>query len=447
MGEILKQKIEWKKILELFVFFFLIWPVIFSYLASHLPLLLAYLYYIIVVLFIIQALTSYIQTFGAFFRRKSEVEVVAKTPIPKTTFIVSAYLPNEVSVVEDTIYNILNNVDRPESGIEVILAYNSVPEVIEIEERLRSLSIERPEFILANSYASHSKSENLNYVLDLASGDIIVLLDADHIVAKDCLIRAWRWLESGYDVVQGRCHIRNGSASGVSALIEPEFEAMYGVSHAAKTFLFRTALFGGANGYWKKEVIQKVRFSTEWLTEDIDATMRALLSGYKIIHDRSIVSEELAPTSLTALWYQRKRWAQGWFQCSIEHQWSVIVSKHFTVTQKIFWTSILLWRVFYDIATQFLVPVILGYWFTKGRVEIPVDKFVLFSLVFVLFSGPLEAVAAYKNAVKPKSSVFRYLRYLMLIFPYTIYKGIIQIVAIRDECLKQREWVISSRET
>ncbi|MBF0121812.1 MAG: glycosyltransferase family 2 protein [Candidatus Omnitrophica bacterium] len=220
--------------------------------------------------------------------------------------MVSAYLPNELDVVEDTILNILQRVERPAMGIEVFLAYNT-PHMEPIELRLRELAYKWPELILANAYGSKSKSENLNYALDMASGEMIVLLDADHLVMPDCLASAWRWLDGGYSAVQGRCKIRNGKASLVSALVEVEFEAIYGISHHSKSWLFDSALFGGANGYWRASVIKKMKFRKDRLTEDIDLTLRATLEGNHLVHDRSIVSTELAPITVGGLWFQRKR--------------------------------------------------------------------------------------------------------------------------------------------
>ena len=42
-------------------------------------------------------------------------------------------------------------------------------------------------------------------------------------------------------------------------------------------------------------------------------------SGETIISDPDLVSTELAPETLGALWNQRLRWAQGWSQVSLRH--------------------------------------------------------------------------------------------------------------------------------
>ncbi len=437
---------EWLKITEVIVFFVIIPTIIFYFIALRHPSFLRYSYYFLVSMALLQAFMSYWYDFGAIKRRPYEhnLSYNYSKPVPRTSFLISAYLPNETDVIEDTILNILNNVERPAEGIEVILDYNT-PRSTGIEARLRKLSYQHPELILANAYYSRSKSENLNYALDIASGDIIALIDADHLVAPDCLKRAWRWLDGGYDVVQGRCKIRNGDSNGLTALIEVEFESIYGIAHFSKTALFQTGLFGGANGYWKKDILKNIRFRTNVLTEDIDATLRALLSGYHIFHDRTIISTEVAPDNLRQLWYQRKRWAQGWFQCTLMHQAEVLKSKYFNMRQRFVWITLLFWRVFYDLVIHFIYPVLITYWIYIGRIEIPLDWFIVTSLIITFFQAPVEGIVAFKNAVPPKYAS-RYVYYGLFGFPYHLFKNTIQIVAIRDELFGQKEWVVTTRK-
>jgi len=438
------KQMEWGRLGEFFLVFFVFPVILFWAIAQAWPDFLRWGYFFIVTLFVFQSAMSYLQTTSALIpslwdKRSPE----PTTPTPRTTFIVSAYLPNEVTVIEATLLNLLQNVRRPKDDIEVILAYNT-PRFMELEKHLCELAKIYPELILANAYGSRSKSQNQNYALDLASGEMIVLLDADHLVAQDCLTRAWRWLENGFDVVQGRCVIRNGNAGLVSALVSVEFQAIYGVSHFAKFRLFRTALFGGSNGYWRASVLKIIRFRNDRLTEDIDATLRATLAGYCFIHDRSILSSEEAPTTWTGLWFQRKRWAQGWYQCSTAYQKAVWKSHHLNLRQKFIWTTLLLWRVFYDLVSHLLFPILAAYWLYRGQIELPVTPYVLFAVGFTMLSGPYEMIAAWIHS-SPRYSPLRYLLYGAGTFFYAIYKNIIQVVAIRDELAGSKEWVMTTR--
>lgn len=437
--------LEGFKLLEIFLIFVVIPTIVFYLLADLSPNILKYIYYFIVSLFVFQSALSYIYTTSAIGQKKfKELSTAEHKPAPKTTFIVSAYLPNEIQVIEETLINILKKIERSAEGIEVILAYNT-PYMESIESRLKELAYQWSELILANAYDSKSKSENLNYALEIASGDMIVLIDADHLLEPSCIRRAWRWLDEGYSIVQGRCKIRNGNASLISGLVEVEFETIYGISHFAKSKLFNSALFGGTNGYWKSSVIKEIGFRKDRLTEDIDSTLRAILSGKHIVHDRSIVSTELAPETLSGLWFQRKRWAQGWFQCSLSYQKAIFKTKYLNVLQKFMWTTMLMWRIIYDILGHYLFPVVFAYWLHQEKISFPMNAYIWFALIFTLCSGPYEAIAAFKNAAPPRTSILHYIIYALLAFPYTLFKNTIQVVAIRDELQGRRDWIVTQR--
>jgi cellulose synthase/poly-beta-1,6-N-acetylglucosamine synthase-like glycosyltransferase len=440
-----KKSIEWIRVGEV-ALIFVVLPTLFCLLIAPIwPAFLHFSYYFIITVFAFQGLFSFANSFSALSRKRfAEQADIVHRPVPKTSFIVSAYLPNEVGVVTGTIMNIIQKVERPGNGIEVILAYNT-PHMEEIEARLKELAYQYPELILANAHRSKSKSENLNYALELASGEMVVLLDADHLVEPACLKKAWRWLERGYDAVQGRCKIRNTADGVIPKIVAVEFEVIYGIMHYAKSRMFDTALFGGSNGYWRAEVLKSIKFRTDRLTEDIDATIRALLKGYRIVHDRSIVSSEEAPLTAGALWHQRKRWAQGWFQVSIHYQLDVFRTKFFNFRQRFLWTTLLWWRVFYDIISHFLFPVVFAYWIYQGRIMIPVTPYILFTIIVTLSSGPVETLVSYKNAAEPKASIGQYLFYALITFPYTLLKNTIQTVAILDELRGKREWIVSER--
>ena len=436
---------EWFKILQILIAFILLPTWGFYLLAREWPTVLDVFYHAVVSLLLFQASWNVIHATIALRRKRFRPnDQVGLNPVPKTSFIVSAYLPNELEVLLETIHHILYNVERPSAGIEVIVGYNT-PHMEELELTLRDLVAQHPELILANAYYSESKSANLNYTLDHVSGEMVVLVDADHLVQPDCLSRAWRWLEKGYDVVQGRCHVRNRKESFIASLIEVEFEIIYGIMHPAKSILFDSCLFGGSNGYWRSDVLKKIRFDETKLTEDIDSTLRALRQGHRFVHDRSIVSEELAPTSIGRLWIQRKRWAQGWFQCALTHQIALWWSPYFNLSQKLMWTTLLGWREFYDIFSTMLIPVVLAFWFYAGKSLFPMNAFVLFALAFTMLSGPYDTIVAYKNASRPRADFTRYLTYALCVWFYTIFKTLVHLVAIRDELMGERKWIISPR--
>ena len=158
---------------------------------------------------------------------------------------------------------------------------------------------------------STSKAANVNAALAVATGEVIAIFDADHHPRPGGFERAWRWLASGYDVVQGSCRVRNGTRSRLARVVAAEFDGMYGVTHPGRARVHGFAIFGGSNGYWRADVLRSVLLDPNMLTEDIDASIRALARGARLVADPAIVSTELAPPTTGALWHQRLRWARA----------------------------------------------------------------------------------------------------------------------------------------
>jgi cellulose synthase/poly-beta-1,6-N-acetylglucosamine synthase-like glycosyltransferase len=75
-----------------------------------------------------------------------------------------------------------------------------------------------------------------------------------------------------------------------------------------------SAWFGGAGAAWRKDVIQEIGLDPSKVTEDIDASVRAMLKGHTIIVAPWARIHELCPSTIGIFLRQRLRWAVGWEQ-------------------------------------------------------------------------------------------------------------------------------------
>ncbi len=362
----------------------------------------------------------------------------------KISIIIVAYLPNEKDLIIETLNHFLFNLKYP-SDYEIILAYNS-PTVLEIERDIQSMSQEYPQLKLLRVEGSTSKAENQNQGISMASGEMIALFDADHRpINEDCFARAWHWIANGYDVVQGRCAIRNYKDTLITSLVAIEFEIIYGLCHEARSIFTNTAIFGGSNAYWRTDTLKRVKFNKKMLTEDIDATLRLITHGYKLVHDRTIVATEEAPSTVKSLWRQRKRWSQGWLECTLGYQGDVIQSRHLNLWQKIHWFYILGYReLFLPISLQTLGLIVLQ-WMTGEEILSEEAHFFLdFTLVYTLIAGWVTLFGAI--AIKSQRYNFKvFLIYFFANIPYTVLKIIISLVAWYDHIAGETSWVVTPR--
>lgn len=212
--------------------------------------------------------------------------------------------------------------------LDLILAYNT-PQALPIEKQLKRLPIRV--FKVPNS---KSKAENINYVLHRIRTPYVAIFDADHLPLKENFTKALSWLQNGFDIVQGSCLPLPNSCLG--KFLSVEFNQMYNINHLSRPRLWDFAIFGGSNGYFKTEVLQQLGFDSTMLTEDIDLSLRALLSNLKIQFDRTIISYEQAPKNLQELWKQRVRWSQGWLQVCCKYTQKILSasSQQFSSRQK-----------------------------------------------------------------------------------------------------------------
>ncbi|NJO74274.1 MAG: glycosyltransferase family 2 protein [Leptolyngbyaceae cyanobacterium RM1_406_9] len=388
--------------------------------------------------------------FGQFHQRAKSLLGVGgsrhpepERPLPRCSFLIAAYLPNEQAIILDTLRHILLNVQRPEGGLEVILTYNT-PVDLPVEVDLHSLAQSYPELRLLRVEGSCSKAENLNAALNIVTGEIACVLDADHHPAPDCFFRAWRWIERGYDVIQGRNIIRNHAQNLLTQNVAIEFETLYGISHPAKSFLTDSSIFGGSNGYWRASVLKQIRFNPMMLTEDIDASLRTLLNGYRILHDRSIVTTELAPVDGQSFWFQRKRWAQGWLEVSLKYQRRVWRSNKLSLWQKIYWTYLLYFCELYSITAIQIIPIVLSLFLYQGSFESSDNQYLLASTVVALFGGVYQTLATAKIA-SVRYPIPYYIKHMLLLFPYITFKNMIAIVGLYDHLHGNNNWLITPR--
>jgi cellulose synthase/poly-beta-1,6-N-acetylglucosamine synthase-like glycosyltransferase/DNA-binding response OmpR family regulator len=398
-------------------------------------------YLAVVIALAFTALFIWIESIAAY--RADGPPALPAQPYPAASAIIAAYLPNEADTVVETVRAFLRQ-DYPE--LQVILAYNT-PHDLAIEDELRAIAAEDPRLVLMRIRDSVSKAQNVNAALSRVTGEFVGVFDADHHPAQGSFKRAWRWIASGVDVVQGHCVVRNGQRGFLQRLVTSEFEAIYAVAHPGRARVHGFGIFGGSNGYWKTPLLRRTRMRGFMLTEDIDSSMRVIAGGGRIVSDPDLVSTELAPVDWRGLWGQRLRWAQGWSQVSLRHLFSMIGNSHLTARQRFGLLYLLGWREIYPWISLQAFP-ILAYWFLRGSP--PVDWFVpifLFTTVFTTSAGVMQTWTAWRLArpeLRRKRRWFAVFALASFAF-YTEYKNVMTRTAHLKEAMRERQWKVTPR--
>jgi cellulose synthase/poly-beta-1,6-N-acetylglucosamine synthase-like glycosyltransferase len=406
-------------------------------------------YVIVVVALLITATAIYVEGFLAldpYHPPPSPQEQDGDLPYPPASAVIAAYLPNEAATVVETVEAFLR-VEYP-GPLQVVLAYNT-PHDLPVEATLQDLAERDDRLLVLRVPDSTSKAQNVNAALSQVTGDFTGVFDADHHPDPDSFIRAWRWLSAGYGIVQGHPVVRNGDTSWVARTVAVEFESIYAVSHPGRNRLHTFGIFGGSNGYWRTSLLRETRFRGSMLTEDIDSSLRVVEAGHRIGNDPKLITRELAPTDLKALWNQRMRWAQGWFQVSGKHLVRGWRSRVLTLRQKVGFTFLLGWRELYPWISMQVVPLIAFFAVDRGGLG-ALDWFIAILLLSTLFTvavGPATTLFASWQAepsIRQRRAWFW--AYLVVsTFFYTEFKNTIARVAQIKELMGEKAWKVTPR--
>ena len=230
-----------------------------------------------------------------------------ETGTPLATAIVVAFLASESATIVDTVTALLDH-DYP-GELQVILAYNA-PDELPVEDDLKELVAQDPRLMCLRVDECASKAECIRAALPHVRGEFVGIFDADNHLEQGSFSCAWRWLTNGYDIVQGHRVVRNGGVSWVTRLVAVDYEATQGLSDPGRTGLNGFGVFGGSNTYWRTDAVCKIGPQPLIEPKSIDSSLGRSQDTFVTVSDPLLLSSELAPTTLRALWTQRMRWAK-----------------------------------------------------------------------------------------------------------------------------------------
>jgi len=152
--------------------------------------------------------------------------------------------------------------------------------------------------------------------LESASGEIIVVFDADFVPAPDFLRRIVpRFSEPRIGMVQARWGHLNRERSVLTAAQAVMLDAHFLLEHEARASEGLFFNFNGTAGAWRRACIEDAGgWTHDTLTEDLDLSYRAQLRGWKFVPATDVEARAELPADVLALKSQQRRWAKGSIQ-------------------------------------------------------------------------------------------------------------------------------------
>jgi poly-beta-1,6-N-acetyl-D-glucosamine synthase len=170
-----------------------------------------------------------------------------------------------------------------------------------------------PRLRVLRDEVNKGKAERLNSGAREARGTYLMVQDADatvHPLAARVLVA--RLEEAPHlAAVAGDARVTN-RGSLFAALQTLEFAAVIGLIRRTQALTATVGVVAGIIGLFRREALVGVGgYDARMATEDIELTYRLLLGGWETTYEpRALVGMQV-PTSMRALWHQRRRWARG----------------------------------------------------------------------------------------------------------------------------------------
>lgn len=181
------------------------------------------------------------------------------------------------------------------------------------------------------------KPAGLNDALAVASGDIILVFDADYRPARDLLRQlAVAFEDPQVGAVMGRVIPFNANKNLLTRLISLERSGGYQVDQQARYNLGLIPQYGGTVGGFRKQVILDLGgFHPSILAEDTELTFRLYTRGWKVVYANCAECYEEAPETWSVRSRQIRRWSRGHNSVMFRYFLPVIFSSKMRIPEKL----------------------------------------------------------------------------------------------------------------
>jgi cellulose synthase (UDP-forming) len=159
-----------------------------------------------------------------------------------------------------------------------------------------------------------AKAGKVNYALSLTEGDVVLVIDPDHIAEPhflDSVITKFNNPEVGFvQVVQA---YYNQKVSFISRAAAEQTYGFYGPLLMGMNG-YNSALVIGANCTFRRKALETIGGHAVHLVEDFVTSLRLHAKGWKSVYVPQIVARGLVPEDINAYFSQQLKWATGMFQ-------------------------------------------------------------------------------------------------------------------------------------
>ncbi|MDB4977860.1 MAG: glycosyl transferase [Candidatus Peribacteria bacterium] len=335
---------------------------------------------------------------------REELDAAANDSLPTVTAFVPLY--KEAEIIPQ-ITTRLKEMEYPPEKLQIIIILE--PDDTETIQAYRNTQLPPNfELLVLPDLQPKTKPKALNVALRKATGDVIVIYDADILPDRNQIKKAALAFKKYPDVTY--LHVRldhyNAEYNWITKLFNIEFSFFYDMFFPGIVSMEVPLPLSGHSTYFLHSAITDVKGWDPYnVTEDCDIGIRLFRKGYRKSMVLDSISWEEATNSIPTWAKQRARWMQGFFQTSIVHlryplllkkelgSWSNFIAFLFLVPGTVFlnvinmiqWVLLILWIITRSTVISSMYP---GY-----TIYFAVTSFVVGNFIFTV----LNMLGAYKR--------------------------------------------------
>lgn len=163
------------------------------------------------------------------------------------------------------------------------------------------------------------KSYTQEYGLKFVTGDVFITTDGDTIL-KNNFVEIVEKDMKRKSVFAIAGHVKSLKYNWITACRAMDYSIAQNIDKVAQDYLNFIFVIPGAAGAFRTSVFKnKIIFSHDTITEDLDFTYRFHKMGYKIKYNRNAICYTQDPHTLKSYINQMRRWIGGGWQCFAKH--------------------------------------------------------------------------------------------------------------------------------
>jgi cellulose synthase/poly-beta-1,6-N-acetylglucosamine synthase-like glycosyltransferase len=182
------------------------------------------------------------------------------------------------------------------------------------------------------------KAGALQEALEHTEAEFIAIFDADYTPARNFLLRTIPYLlqDEKLAIVQSRWSHLNRYYNLITRAIAIGIDVHFFVEQTARYATNCFQNFNGSGGVLRKDaLVEAGGWQEDTLAEDLDASYRLQMKGYKVLYLRDLTSPGEVPPTVPGFKKQQARWANGSLRTARKLLPSILPNKHIKLYQRL----------------------------------------------------------------------------------------------------------------